>query len=118
MPDRSESQCGATPISCLTLSDRGGEGERSPSRRYGAAERRSSGRCGSAVMDVRCAIQGGWPGVRSRSPGGLSHGSLAVVFVVPPEPVEQVVVVAGFVAPPRRTVEPLVHAPEAVEPAR
>src|SRR6266542_237104 len=41
-----------------------------------------------------------------RPPGGLSHGSLAVVFV------------AGFVAPPRCAVEPLVHAPEAVEPAR
>src|SRR6266545_2001265 len=53
-----------------------------------------------------------------RPPGGLSHGSLAVVFVVPPEPVERVVVVAGFVAPPRCAVEPLVHAPEAVEPAR
>src|SRR5947199_1197782 len=73
-------------------------------------------------MDVRCAFEGGWPGgafaVAWGPVAGLSHGSLAVVFVVPPEPVERVVVVAGFVAPPRRAVEPLVHAPEAVEPAR
>src|SRR5437016_3260463 len=48
----------------------------------------------------------------------LPHASLAVVFVVPTEPVDRVVGGTRLVSPSRRPVEPLVHAPETVQPAR
>ena len=41
-----------------------------------------------------------------------------VVLVVTAEPVERIVGAARLVPPPRRPVEPLVHAPQAVQAAR
>src|SRR5207249_5250626 len=48
-----------------------------------------------------------------------AHASLAGIFIVPTEPVQRVVRgTRRLVSPPRCPVEPLVHAPETVQPAR
>src|SRR2546430_7679397 len=71
-----------------------------------------------------------WPGYAPDSPPAFSAAvaalalpgsrltSVAVVLVAPSKEVEGVVLGARLVSPARRSVEPLVHAPERVEPAR
>src|SRR2546421_11051330 len=49
---------------------------------------------------------------------GTRLTSFAVVLVVPTEEVEGIALGAHFVPSSRRPVEPLVHAPKRVEPAR